>query len=350
MLVLIILMISSCGVSQTNNSIISSDTQIENDNVLSNTEQTTIENNSTNNLENDDYSDSIKTDNSTSNLFLHVKKYYREINSSYTTDTDGVVWENDQIFLDGVFEMKQESQYKVISSETELQMFTLLKSDEIEENIFDNNYIVAILHYYIGPSISAREPVGFYNADFNAEQKIILDTFYNYQYNSTEDERDIYRLHFIVVPKEEISNIEGSKFIEVNVNEIEQYNMRAYAVDTKTKEVKAYYLNNEEAKQKLDILNSVAHFWIDSPCIAIHLSETIKTDFIVNDFKYENGEIFITVEIFKKTEMNYLHEISSNLILVSLRPHRGDLTINVPDNIPPECKVNVVFKNVVSVN
>lgn len=281
---------------------------------------------------------------------VQVKKYYREINSSYTTDTDGVVWENNQIFLDGVFEMKQKSQYKVISSEAELQMFTLLKYDEIEENIFDNNYIVAILHYYIGPSIGAREPVGFYDADFNDEQKIILDTFYNYQYNSTEDERDIYRLHFIVVPKEEISNTEEINLIEVNVNKIEQYDMYAYAIDTKTEEVKAYYLNSEEAKQSLDILSSVEHFWIDSPCIAIHLSDTIKTDFIVNDFKYENGEIFITVEIFEKTEMNYLHEISSNLILVSLRPHRGDLTINVPDNIPTECKVNVVFKNVVSVN
>ena len=152
------------------------------------------------------------------------------------------------------------------------------------------------------------------------------------------------------MPNEEVSNAEEIKFIEVNVNELEQYDMYAYAVDTKTEEVKAYYLNSEEAKQNLDILNSVAHFWIDSPCIAIHLSETIKTDFIVNGFKYENGEIFITVEIFEKTEMNYLHQISSNLILVSLRPHRGDLTINVPDNIPPECKVNVVFKNVVSVN
>ena len=292
--------------------------------------------------------DGTKEDNSVNTI--QIKKYYKEISSSYTTDTDGVVWENDQIFLDGVFEMKQESQYKVISSETELEMFTLLKCDEIEENIFDNNYIVAILHYYIGPSIGASEPVGFFDADFNGEQKIILDTFYNYQYNSTEDERDIYRLHFIVVPKEEISNTEGIKFIEVKVNKIEQYNMRAYAVDTKTEEVKAYYLNNEEAKQKLDILNSADHFWIDSPCIAIHLSETIKTDFVVNGFKYENGEIFITVEIFEKNEMNYLHEISSNLILVSLRPHRGDLTINVPDNIPLECKVNVVFKNVVSVN
>lgn len=281
---------------------------------------------------------------------VQVKKYFREISSSYTTDTDGVVWENDQIFLDGVFEMKQQSQYKIISSETELQMFTLLKSDEIEENIFDNNYIVAILHYYIGPSISAMEPIGFYDADFNDEQKIILDTFYNYQYNSTEDERDIYRLHFIVVPKEKISNPGEINLIEVNVNKVEQYNMCAYTVDTKTEEVKAYYLNAEESKQKLDILNSVDHSWIDLPCIAIHLSEEINTDYIVNDFKYENGEIFITVEIFEKTEMNYLHEISSNLILVSLRPHRGDLTINVPDNIPTECKVNVVFKNVVSVN
>lgn len=297
----------------------------------------------------DNVIDNNKKEDDLTNI-IQVKKYYREISSSYTTDTDGVVWENDQIFLDGVFEMKQESQYKVISSETELRMFTLLKSDEIEENIFDNNYIVAILHYYIGPSSGAREPVGFYNADFNDGQKIILDTFYNYQYDSTEDERDIYRLHFIVVPKGEISNTEEIKFIEVNVNQVEQYSMRAYAVDTKTEEVKAYYLNSEEAKQKLDILNTVEHFWIDSPCIAIHLNETIKTDFIVNGFKYENGEIFITVEIFEKTEMNYLHKISSNLILVSLRPHRGDLTINVPDNIPPECKVNVVFKNVVSVN
>ena len=297
----------------------------------------------------DNVIDNNKKEDNLTNI-IQVKKYYREINSSYTINTDGVVWENDQIFLDGVFEMKQESQYKVISSETELQMFTLLKYDEIEENIFDNNYIIAILHYYIGPSSGAREPVGFYNADFNDGQKIILDTFYNYQYNSTEDERDIYRLHFIVVPKEEVSNTEGIKFIEVNVNDVEQYNMSAYAVDTKTEEVKGYYLNSEEAKQKLVILNSVDHFWIGSPCIAIHFSETIKTDFIVNGFKYENGEIFITVEIFEKNKMNYLHEISSNLILVSLRPHRGDLTINVPDNIPTECKVNVVFKNVVSVN
>lgn len=292
--------------------------------------------------------DGTKEDNPANTL--QIKKYYKEISSSYTTDADGTVWENDQIFLDGVFEMKQKSQYKVISSETGLQRFTLLNCDEIEESIFDNNYIVAILHYYIGPSSGAREPIGFYNADFNDGQEIILDTFYNYQYNSTEDERDIYRLHFIVVPKEEIPNAEEIKFIEVNVNQVEQYNMRAYAVDTKTEEVKGYYLNSEEAKQKIDILNSVEHFWVDSPCIAIHLSETIKTDFIVNGFKYENGEIFITVEIFEKKEMNYLHEISSNLILVSLRPHRGDLTINVPDNIPPECKVNVVFKNVVPVN
>lgn len=304
--------------------------------------------NSTSSGNTDNIIDNEKEDSPTN--IVQVKKYYREISSAYTTVADGVVWENDQIFLDGVFEMKQASQYKVISSETELQRFTLLNRTEIEESIFDNNYIVAILHYYIGPSFGAREPVGFYDADFNAEQKIILDTFYNYQYNSTEDERDIYRLHFIVVPKEEIFNTEEIEFVEINVNELEQYNMRAYAVDTKTEEVKAYYLNNEEDKQKLDILNSVAHFWIDSPCIAIHLSDTIKTDFIVNDFKYENGEIFITVEIFEKTEMNYLHEISSNLILVSLKPHRGDLTINVPDNIPTECKVNVVFKNVVSVN
>lgn len=292
--------------------------------------------------------DGTKADNSVNTI--QIKKYYKEISSSYTTDADGTVWENEQIFLDGVFEMKKASQYKVISSESELQRFTLLNRDEIEEGIFDNNYIVAILHYYIGPSFGAREPVGFYDADFGDKQKITLDVFNKYQHDSTEDERDIYRLHFIVVPKEVIYSTDEIEFIEVNINEVEQYNMRAYAVDNKTEEVKAYYLSNEEAKQKLDILNSVEHFWIDSPCIAIHLSETIKTDFIVNGFKYENGEIFITVEIFEKTEMNYLHEISSNLILVSLKPHRGDLTLNVPDNIPPECKVNVVFKNVVSVN
>ena len=66
----------------------------------------------------------------------------------------------------------------------------------------------------------------------------------------------------------------------------------------------------------------------------------IKTDCIVNDLRYENGEIFITVEVFEKTEMVHLHEISANLILVPLKPNR----VNIPDNIPTNCKVNVTFE------
>ena len=348
-ILLLLALLTSCNVDNTDNISSASNTQtnIDDTNASANTDTSTAPSTSTDD-ENNPEPPNIQ--NSGIIETIQTRKYYREITSAYTTDTDGVVWENDQIFIDGVFEMKRESQYKIITSYEELQPFALLNLNEIEASIFDNNYIVAILHYYIGPSVSASEPVGFYDADFDDGQKIVLDTAYKYQHDSTEDERDIYRLHFIVVPKNEIDNTdEGVYSIDVNVNKLEQHSMDAYTIDTTLEETKAYYVKNENAKDGLEILEDVSKFWTSFPCIAIHLSEPIKTDYIVNGFKYENGEIFITVEIFEKTEMNYLHEISANLIIVQDFLRNEYLKITA-DDIPPDCVVNVTFENVVAIN
>ena len=287
--------------------------------------------------------DGTKEDNSVNTI--QIKKYYKEISSSYTTDTDGVVWENDQIFLDGVFEMKQESQYKVISSETELEMFTLLKCDEIEENIFENNYIVAILHYYEGPSVGAEFWAGFYNADFNNNHTIDLDKGRYPQATSTDDIRDVYRLHFIVVPKTEINVSDGVQRISINENKLEEYPIEVYDIPNITEEITAYYVPNEDAKNNISKLDTINVYQF--PYIVIHLNKRIQTDYMVKDFQYTNGEIFITIEIFEKREMEYLHEHSTNLIIAILPKRTLGEEIK---NIPAECKVNVVFKKIVSVN
>ncbi len=283
----------------------------------------------------------VDTQNQGTIQIVQAQKYYREIASGYS---------DENTFIDGVFEMNNESQYKIISSKAELQEFTLLQHESVEDELFENNYIVAILHYYIGPSVSSKIFVGFYNADLKNEQKILLDTFYNYQYDSTTDMRNNYSLHFIVVPKIETSHDAGIKNITISENEIEQYNMTALAIANSTEKTKAYYINNESRKNELEILDSISKNFMTYPSIAIHLNEVISSDYLVNGFKYENGEIFITVEIYEKNEMILLHQENANLLIISLIPHNASFDIIFPDEIPTDCKVNVIFKNITSVN
>lgn len=297
-----------------------------------------------------------------------VKKYYREIESSYRNYPEEDIVDDgidegigltkdylkDPIFLDSGFEMNQESQYKIIDSFDELQSFTLLNHDEIDPNIFENNYVVVILHHFMGPSMGGDYTMGFYNGNFesNGEATITYDEYSDLHKCATEDYRDVYRLHFIAVPKNEIEYTDEICKISLNKNTIEQYQLEAYRVDADTEETKAYwFLSYEEAKNELEFF--VGRIDFDSPFIVIHLSEGIETDYIVNGFKYENGEIFITIEIYNKNESFYLddqYEFAANLILVSLRPNRAELEITVPDDIHSDCNVNVIFKYVEAIN
>ncbi|MBE6664309.1 MAG: hypothetical protein E7602_07445 [Ruminococcaceae bacterium] len=292
-----------------------------------------------------------------------VQKYYKEIGSGYRNypqeendyNGEGVYtgvgltedYLKDPIFIDSGFEMKQESLYKIVDSFEELEAFSLLNRDEVEEDVFENNYIVVILHYFIGPSSGNQMTLGFYDG-FNVykngkESVITLDKCYNYGYDATEDERDVYRLHFIVVPKTEMLYTDEVNKININENKVEQYNIEIHKVEAEAEETKAYYFSSSsELKNKLELFD--ANIFISGPYIAVHLSEEIKTDYLVNEFRYENGEIFITVEIYETTKAYYQHQICGNLIIVSLKPHRGDLEINLPNDIAPECKVNVVFE------
>ena len=284
--------------------------------------------------------------NETATQSLSVEKYYKEIASNYERIAYYTPYE--KVFFDDIFEAKKESQYKILASYSELQAFTLLNFDEVEENVFDNNYVVAILEYHIGPSGDGSASVGFYDANFkdveNAE--IILDKFYKYDTDSTDDLVDIYNLYFIIVPKDEVEYTDEICSINVKANDLEQYDMRAYNIENTTEKTTAYYLKDKASKEKIEIFESASSFWPSYPCIAIHLDKVIETDFIVNNFKYENGEIYITIEIYQSKEMRFLHNVSANLIVVSLSPHHGELEINVPNYIPNNCKININLKNV----
>ena len=277
-----------------------------------------------------------------------TKKYYRELESSYTTVADGVVYEKDQIFLDGVFEMKKESQYTVLTSHSDLEAFTLLNRNNIEEDIFEDNYVVAILHYYIGASIEGHYSVGFYYADF-VTGTISLDRVWKYEQGETCDVKNVYRLHFIVVPKNEIQATKGVHPITVNEQRVEQYSMKAICVEAATEKTTAYYCENYSDVGKIDGFEAVR---VEEafPCVLIHLDKKIETDYIVNGFKYENEEIYITVLIFERTEMKFLSSEEANLLAVSLLPHEAELEINLPEADLTDCKINVIFEKVTAIN
>ena len=187
---------------------------------------------------------------------IETKKYYKELKSSYTTVPDGIVYEEDQIFLDGVFEIKRESQYVALSSHDDLEVFTLLNRNDIEQDIFEDSYIVALLHYFEGPSIDGRYLVGFYDANF-AQKSISADKAWGYGENASEDVRDVYRLYFIVVPKNEIEVTGEVLTINVNENRVEQYNVEAICIDTAPEKTTAYYFENRADMLSMDGFESV---------------------------------------------------------------------------------------------
>ncbi len=279
-------------------------------------------------------------------------KYYKEFSSSYTVIADGVVYEEDQIFLDGIFEPKQKSQYIALTSRTDLEAFTLLNHNEIDESIFNYNYIVAILHYTLGPSIGGPTSAGFYNGSFDkTSAQVKMDTYYNYGYNATENKRDVYRLYFVAVPKESVSTINEVCNLSIEEIKLEQYDMAVYSNhEHQTDTTQTYFLANRDALDSLEIFDGIIPA-VSFPLIAIHLSEPIYAEYIVNSFCYTGERIYIKIQLLKPRELNDSNDWG-NMIFVSLSPHRADINIELPESIAEleNCPIYVVFETITSIN
>ncbi len=293
-------------------------------------------------------SDTQKAPNETKTQVKHTEKYYRQISSGYVrtiVDYAGSQ-RNGNVFLDGIFEMNKTSQFKILSSHNELQAFSLLNPSDIESDLFEENHVVAILDYYFGPSGPAETPSGFYNLAFNEnnELQITMDLFRT-SLSTTTDMRDVYELYLVVVPNSEIEDANQSGIATINKECLEEYNdFNIYEVEKTVEKTEAYYVENRESKEKVEILDGLG--WLPSyPFVAIHLEEPVETDFVVNSFKYENGEIYLTVQIFDKKEMN-MFDFPANLITVSLQPIDGGYEVPLPDNMPSDCAVNITFEYV----
>ena len=288
---------------------------------------------------------SVQLPNKTTVQVKQTNRYYRQISSGYSR-TVAYAGKNKagNAFSDGIFEMNQTSQYKILSSHSELETFSLLNYDKIESDLFEENRVVAILRYHLGPSADAKRELGFYNAAFGVEDgaKIELD-IYSTGGDSTEDIVDVYTLNFIVVPKAILEGVQATGAVTVNAARLEQYDASVYKIDTTVESVEAYYVADSEAKEKTQILDGLRYL-PSYPYIAIHLEEPIETDFVINSFKYENGEMYITVQIFDKEEKKEQYEFPSNLVVVSLQPHRSGLEISVPDYMPTNAWINVTFE------
>ncbi|MBQ8738484.1 MAG: hypothetical protein IJZ04_03190 [Clostridia bacterium] len=291
-------------------------------------------------------SDTPKAPNETKTQVKQTEKYYRQISSGYVrtiVDYSGSQ-HNGNAFSDDIFDVNKASQFKIFSSHNELQAFSLLNHSEIESDLFEKNRIVAILRYYTDGSGSAISEVGFYNATFNGDNaKIELD-LYHTGGDSTEDIVDCYELYFVVLPIAEIGEAGANGSIAINAERLTQYNSNAYKIDATVEKAEAYYVENRESKKKIEILDGLS--WLPSyPFIAIHLENPLETDFAVNSFKYENGEIYLTVQIFGKKEME-MFDFPTNLITVSLQPIDLNTEISLPDNISSDCAINITLEYV----
>lgn len=265
---------------------------------------------------------SVQLPNKTTVQVKQTKKYYRQISSGYsrTTATSTGIHVDGQVFSDGVFEMNQTSQYKILSSHSELEMFSLLNRDEVEANLFDENRVVAVLEYHIGPSVDAKTPSGLYDIKLDGTNilEITMELFYT-SLLSTSDIIDVYTLFFIVVPSVELEQISQGGSIMAKREFLEQYTLNAYTIESVTDNTEAYYVESHETMKRLDLYSTISRLpSLSCPCIVIRLEESIETDFIINSFKYENGEMYITVQIFDKEEMKEYYELPNNLVVVSL--------------------------------
>lgn len=278
-------------------------------------------------------------------------KYYREYPSTYTVVANGVVYEQDQIFLDGVFEPNKKSQFIALSSKQELEKFTLLKHESIDESIFNNNYIVAILQYFKGPSIGGPTLAGFYDGFFNSTSaEIYMDVYYNYNYNATEDERDVYRLYFIAVPKERVVDLNEVCDLSIKCNYLEQYDIAKYSrQENKAEITKAYCITSKENYSTTELFNSVPSPGVSYPLIALHLDKPIEAEYIVNSFCYTGECIYIKIQILEQRDVN---DMWDNMIFISLLPHSAGDKIELPSIIEEleNCPIYVLYETLAYIN
>ena len=292
-------------------------------------------------------SDAPKAPNETKTQVKHTEKYYRQISLKYYKITNTPVSDAEkEVFSDGIFELNQTSQYKIISSHDGLEAFSLLNPSEVEADLFEENRVIAILDYYLGPSDPAEAPSGFYNLAFNEnnELQITMDLFRT-SLTTTEDKSNVYELYLVVVPNSVLESANQSGIAAINKNYLEEYNdYNIYEVEKTVEKTEAYYVENRESREKIEILDGLG--WLPSyPFIAIHLENPLETDFVVNSFKYENGEIYLTVQIFGKKEME-MFDFPANLITVSLQPIDGGYEVPLPDNMPSDCAINITLEYV----
>lgn len=300
----------------------------------------------------------VQAPNETAVQVKQTKKYYRQISSGYsrTTATSTGIHVDGQVFSDGVFEMNQTSQYKILSSHSELEAFSLLNYDEIESDLFEENRVVAVLEHHIGPSVDAKTPSGLYDIKLDGTNilEITMELFYT-SLLSTSDIIDVYTLFFIVVPSVELEQISQGGSITIKREFLEQYTLNAYTIESVTDNTEAYYVESHETMKRLDLYSTISRLpSLSCPCIVIRLEESIETDFIVNSFKYENGEIYITVQIFDKEEMKEYYEFPNNLVVVSLpnydkieKPEgEGGAEGETSYDFPADSPINIVLEYV----
>lgn len=198
--------------------------------------------------------------------------------------------------IDIPFPNEYGSYLKMISSKDE---FSLYSSYEIDENIFNENYIMAI-NIHNEWIDDALKDVGFYNLkEINKEFCIEVDYYdSNDYYSSLEIPIEFNITRLLVVNKSEIDYFSEIQNITVNATKLKNEKIDLIGVTEETPiENYAYAYVIEDTEQNNEVMDKLHlnhHNWNDY--LLLYMPDLNQYDFILKEKQIVEGDLYLTIE------------------------------------------------------
>lgn len=232
--------------------------------------------------------------------------YYTEIRDYEETETP----------ID--FPKEKGAYLKIINSYNELN--TYISATDLDENIFNENYVICINQYYEG-GCHDKKLSGYYNFSFeDGEYSISLDYYYSVEaYTHPLTACNISYTNYILVPKNKVSYIDKIQKISVNgkehigndgmEDERPAYTHWYVKYDenvTLPKNPASWVVKKGSELQGQLGLEFAENFNSDEYRVILYLPNEPQCDFIIKEKSIKNGDIYITVELYKHHTNEYL--------------------------------------------
>ena len=332
---MLISILSSCGVKNTNSSTdTKTNTETSTD---SNTETETDTSSDTNTSTSTETNSETETNTDTSS----------DTNTNTSTDTDVEVEQSEkqanQVYFS--YEKKENNYYpeiryyeeikecfeipkdikkgaylKFIDSYEELQSY--ISTYDLVEDVFTNNYVVCVRQFFYGYE-NEKKLIGYYDLESsNDEYSISLDHYESIEilYRSSISAPN-YHTTYIIVPKTDIVYSDQIEKISVNGKESLTDEEQAFdkSVDfhwyvensetsyTLPKNPTSWVVNTDSELQRKLGLNFDYIYNLENPYrVILYLPNEPECDFLITKKEIKNGDLYLTVEKYAQHTNEYL--------------------------------------------